>query len=255
MRVYAPAPAAYTTLRQRMWWALVQLRAAREDALAERERRRLQQRLWQAMLGPIKRFAWRRLWLAVQKQDDPIDQAALELAAQMMVNVEPIVRGGWTTAILRTLYELRPGGITPLTAAPELADAVEVQFGMQIKGIEETLRQELARLMLQTMEESKTFEEFARRIRQRWAEASRQRARMIAVTEYNRAASYAKAWTYAREPGITHKQWVTVRDPKVCATCIANEAAGPILKDSDFPSGDAHPPAHPRCRCNMVSAL
>jgi SPP1 gp7 family putative phage head morphogenesis protein len=255
MRTYAPAPAAYSTLRQRMWWALVQLQAAREDALAERERRRLQQRLWQAMLRPVRQFAWRRLWLAVQKQDDPVDQAAQELAAQMVVNVERIVRAGWTIAILRTLYELRPGGVTPLTAAPELAEAVAAQFGTLIKGIEETLREELADLMLETMQESKTFEEFARRIRQRWAEASRQRARLIAITEYNRAASYAKIWAYARDPHITHKQWVTVRDPRVCSTCIANEAAGPILKEDDFPSGDGHPPAHPRCRCNVVSAL
>jgi SPP1 gp7 family putative phage head morphogenesis protein len=238
-----------------MWWALAQLKAAREDTLAERERRRLQHRLWQAMLRPVRGFAWRRLWLAVQKQDDPVDQAAQELAAQMVAELVSIVRRGWTIAILRVLYELRPGGITPLTAAPELAHAVEVQFGRLIKGIEETLREELANMMLDTMRESKTFEEFARRIRQRWAEASRQRARLIAVTEYNRAASYAKLWVYLREPGITRKQWVTVRDPTVCSICMANEAAGPIPKDDVFPSGDSHPPAHPRCRCNVVSAL
>lgn len=59
----------------------------------------------------------------------------------------------------------------------------------------------------------------------------------------------------ARQQGMTHKRWETMRDPKVEAVCLANEAAGTIPIDSAFPSGDQRPLAHPRCRCWLRYSL
>lgn len=43
-------------------------------------------------------------------------------------------------------------------------------------------------------------------------------------------------------------------NPDACDLCKANEAASPIRIDSDAPSGDTAPPAHPRCRCTTSPA-
>ena len=43
-------------------------------------------------------------------------------------------------------------------------------------------------------------------------------------------------------------------EPDACERCLANEEASPIRIDTDFPSGDTVPPAHPRCRCTTSPA-
>lgn len=51
----------------------------------------------------------------------------------------------------------------------------------------------------------------------------------------------------ARQQGMTYKRWETMRDPRVEAICLHNEAAGTIPIGQVFPSGDQRPLAHPRC--------
>ena len=59
----------------------------------------------------------------------------------------------------------------------------------------------------------------------------------------------------ARQQGMTHKRWETMRDPKVEAICLHNEAAGTIPIDQAFPSGDQRPLAHPLCRCWLTYSM
>jgi len=74
------------------------------------------------------------------------------------------------------------------------------------------------------------------------------RPETIAVTEVIRAWN-AATLAAMKAAGIAYKTWQTMRDGKVCARCLANQAAGPVPLDAVFPSGDKHPGAHPRCRC------
>jgi 2'-5' RNA ligase len=47
--------------------------------------------------------------------------------------------------------------------------------------------------------------------------------------------------------------WENAGDARVCPSCLANTAAGPVLIGQPYPSGDAYPPAHPGgCRCAVV---
>jgi 8-oxo-dGTP pyrophosphatase MutT (NUDIX family) len=46
--------------------------------------------------------------------------------------------------------------------------------------------------------------------------------------------------------------WLTERDDRVCAACLANQGAGFTLLSRPFPSGDLAPPAHVRCRCALI---
>lgn len=78
------------------------------------------------------------------------------------------------------------------------------------------------------------------------------RAEMIANTETARAMTQASMDTY-RANSVAGKAVITAEDQRVCEFCAANEAAGPIPLDQDFPFPE--PPTHPLCRCAVVPYL
>ena len=78
------------------------------------------------------------------------------------------------------------------------------------------------------------------------------RPSLIAINEVMRAwnAAVLAVWKML---GVTYKGWQTRNDAKVCARCKANQAQGFIPIGARFSSGDEHPGAHIRCRCNLIS--
>lgn len=76
-------------------------------------------------------------------------------------------------------------------------------------------------------------------------------ARMVALTETNRAMSAATLQRY-RDNGVEAKEWLTALDQRVCGLCSDNEGDGPIPLSAYFSSGDDAPPGHPSCRCAVT---
>jgi hypothetical protein len=80
--------------------------------------------------------------------------------------------------------------------------------------------------------------------------ASPARALTIAITEQNRAVSYATSVRY-REAGLQQMQWLVFDPCKICA-----QNANQIVNiGQQFPSGDQRPPAHPNCRCALAPVI
>jgi hypothetical protein len=80
--------------------------------------------------------------------------------------------------------------------------------------------------------------------------ASPARALTIAITEQNRAVSYATSVRY-REAGLEQMQWLVFDPCKICA-----QNANQIVNiGQQFPSGDQRPPAHPNCRCALAPVI
>lgn len=76
------------------------------------------------------------------------------------------------------------------------------------------------------------------------------RALTIAITEQNRAISYATVTRY-QEAGLQEMEWIT-SDP--CDLCASND--GKVVPIGGmFPSGDTQPPAHPHCRCALLPVI
>lgn len=76
------------------------------------------------------------------------------------------------------------------------------------------------------------------------------RALTIAITESNRAISYATIARY-QEAGLQEMEWVT-SDP--CDLCADND--GEVVEIGGvFPSGDTQPPVHPHCRCALLPVI
>jgi hypothetical protein len=49
-------------------------------------------------------------------------------------------------------------------------------------------------------------------------------------------------------------RWVVDDDGTPCPDCDDNALAGPTPKGEHYPTGQAHPPAHPGCRCVLLPA-
>ena len=78
-------------------------------------------------------------------------------------------------------------------------------------------------------------------------------ALLVTQTEVTWASGRAAYAVYVAA-GIGYKRWQSRNDGRVCGTCLANQAAGAIPMAARFPSGDLHPPAHPRERCALLPA-
>jgi len=82
---------------------------------------------------------------------------------------------------------------------------------------------------------------------------SEARALLIANTEIAMANSQStlNSMRDAQKAGVKlGKSWLA--DPEACDICQANEDAGIIGIDENFPSGDDATPAHPNCECATV---
>lgn len=71
----------------------------------------------------------------------------------------------------------------------------------------------------------------------------------IATTEVHTEVEQAIADVF-EEQGVELVEWVT--EPGACPVCADNEEQGPIKRGTAFASGGTAPPAHPRCKCNLV---
>jgi hypothetical protein len=80
--------------------------------------------------------------------------------------------------------------------------------------------------------------------------ASPARALSIAITEQNRAISYATINRY-KEAGLEKMEW-EVSNP--CVKCAQN-ANQVVQIGGTFNSGNTQPPAHPNCRCVLLPVL
>lgn len=177
------------------------------------------------------------------------DEAGMELAQALAPFLEEV----YIEQSLE-LMNSQPIGIDPALINWNAVNwATDYTFDL-VKGIDETSRQTLQRVVGDYYEKGQTmgaaFDELAkaesyntltRRLERTWSPA---RAEMIAVTEITRAATEGERMI-ARELNKEGVQmipiWHTNNDALVCSICAPRN--GQEIKD------DLYPPAHPRCRC------
>jgi len=119
--------------------------------------------------------------------------------------------------------------------------------GVTIKSVAANRFDMLARILAESLDRGDSVDELADKLRPVLKDP--QWAHMIAQTETSRAISAAAHEMYSHY-GVTKMSWQVAADD-ACGACKANADAGLIGIDDRFPSGDAHPPQHPRCRCSI----
>lgn len=81
---------------------------------------------------------------------------------------------------------------------------------------------------------------------------SASRAELIAVTETAFADVQGNMIAYEESGVVVGKRWIVGSAEKLCEICADNAAQGVIPFDKQFASGRLAPPAHPRCRCDVL---
>lgn len=135
-----------------------------------------------------------------------------------------------------------------------------------VKGIDDTTKNVLKSLLGQAADEGWSYKRTAEAIIERFNEFAigrpqehiDSRAHLVAVTELGNAYTEGNL-IVARDlkaAGLdVEKAWSTVGDDKVTAECQANEDAGWIDVEEDFPSGHQRPLRFPGCRCDLLTQV
>lgn len=253
---YQPAPEGiWRESGQRvLLWALNGVLHQIEREMPEQKSKlRWQSKLERLIVKPVKAYPWSTLHgtFGITRDDDPSRPPAPEVPSK--------ITDAWASIPSVISAELW------LEAAEERADRLHLPFDREdveaamrasmdlVSSIPEQLHDRLREIMAQTYDEQKGQFAFARQIRDEFAPIAKWKAEQIAVTEWNRAASTATLLGYTKQ-GVKMKVWYTVGDNRVCELCEANAADGEIPIGETFFTGDAAPPAHPSCRCDIASA-
>ncbi|MGH9059440.1 MAG: hypothetical protein ACRDZY_08020, partial [Acidimicrobiales bacterium] len=67
------------------------------------------------------------------------------------------------------------------------------------------------------------------------------------------AAAFSRG-LYQATPAGTQVRWLVDDADGPCPDCDDNALAGPLPAGEAYPTGQAHPPAHPGCRCLLAPA-
>lgn len=190
-------------------------------------------------------------WVAGRRSAEAVVDAVRDAANPGLLD-DPAVR------IVVDWSDFVPGH--PDAAAQVLsADGGDVRWltllanaGVTVKGVAEHRLDEIAMVLADGLERGANLDELTTALRGVLDDADW--AQMTAWTETNRAMSAAAVAQYG-DMGLEASQWQTAYDQRVCRRCQRNEQAGAVPLGEEFPSGDAHPPGHPRCRCALVPVI
>ncbi|PGM92296.1 phage head morphogenesis protein [Bacillus cereus] len=119
------------------------------------------------------------------------------------------------------------------------------------KGIHETTKDRLRAVMLKNLSDGMGVDALSVSIADVMSEASNYRAMMIARTETTYAMNYGNLIAYKGANRNT-KTWLTGNDERVCKECGGLHGETVDI-DEPFNNGKMCPPAHPHCRCTMIS--
>jgi len=146
---------------------------------------------------------------------------------------------------------------------PRAVEFLKNNAALKVTAINETTRKEIARIVTDGTEKGLSYQKMAREIKNKFAEFSERkpqlhianRAELVAVTETANAYETGNQIFVQdlQDRGLrVIKSWLTVGDDRVSDGCQENEDEGWINENDVFPSGDAHPPRFPGCRCTCL---
>jgi hypothetical protein len=144
----------------------------------------------------------------------------------------------------------RPGdrAAALLLRPPDAFKKLLASQGITFKELSDTTIRDIGNAVGEAIELGLPAQRSAKRIKDHVASASR--ALSIAITEQNRAISFATINRY-KEAGLEKMEW-EVSSP--CDKCAQN-ANQVVNIGGTFNSGNTQPPAHPHCRCVLLPVL
>lgn len=193
----------------------------------------------------------------VTKAEDPVDSLISALSLGPMAHIDselgPVAQdAGWK--FLAQINVPRPQPLFDRVSDRAVSWASDHAAEL-VTGVEETTVDGLRTLISDGLEENIGLDAISQRIQDSYL-FSEERAALIAQTEVAAANQQGvlEGMEAAEAAGV-HIQKVWLPDDEACDVCLDNASDGPIPLDEEFSSGDDRPPAHPNCRCNMISEI
>jgi SPP1 gp7 family putative phage head morphogenesis protein len=145
---------------------------------------------------------------------------------------------------------VKDGGITVdwSLLATEARDFAQRYVYDLIRGLDETTRRDVQRIVAQWIESGAGLDELKAALREVFSDKAR--AALIAQTESTRAYAEGSLERY-RRADVQLIKWNTVRSGDVCVICeeLGKQPPAPINVGFRASSGNSTPPNHPGCRC------
>ncbi len=197
-------------------------------------------------------------WYVRTLQTAPLTEAGLEITAAQLAEFEAITNQ-WLGIIYRGggAFALQSVGADDAftTVGPKLTLAVEERVRLLVTTVPQTLKDQVASVIREGLEQDQTFTQIATNIRTEAPALTGWQAERIARTEGITGYNESQHIAYT-EAGVPYKTWEVAGGP--CPLC---EGLGFKYGTTPIPMGDAfeyegfvseYPPAHPNCRCVMV---
>ena len=112
------------------------------------------------------------------------------------------------------------------------------------------IRARVERVLDEAAREDVDLATVSERISSVYREWRAQRVEQLAT--HHLVAAWSRG-TFVATPEGTPLRWI-VDDDGPCPDCDDNALAGSVPRGQPFPTGQLHPPAHPGCRCTIVTA-
>jgi SPP1 gp7 family putative phage head morphogenesis protein len=149
-------------------------------------------------------------------------------------------------------FRYRDAGIeAEFSVSKQLLRNIKKQEKNTLISIDETTKEWMAKVIYQSANAGQSHMDISRNLRSGLDRVVEYRSDVIAEQE---AAMLLGIITLSafEEKQIMTKRLITARDELVCPICTADEAAGSIALDDEFPSGNKTTPIHIGCRCFLV---
>jgi hypothetical protein len=182
----------------------------------------------------------------VSQMTGQVSQEILEEAARLAETAADSLLRTMTEADLNTLGKTISQGIAEGLNPRDIARRLE-----EVQGLDSNRAAAFEKFRAELEASDLTDAQIAAREEAEFQRLLRERRETIARTESAKAVSEGDRLD-AVARGVKYKLWQTTGDDRVSDECQANEAAGPIPIDDDFPSGVATAPQHPNCRCAVT---
>ena len=203
-----------------------------------------------------------RLHPTVREAEDPgHDSIVSEVAASLSTQIYavPVTAGEQETFTGAIRTAVQNGGEAAAdmlsTNIPQSTESFIAEyltdggFSRLTGDLDKTTVDNLAKAVADAYESGADFDGVVQAVKDSFADAMSNRARMIAQTELNDAWNQS-VFHFGGEAGATMKSWII--EPGACIICIGNSLQGSIPMEEDFDSGDDAPTAHPFCNCSLM---
>ena len=148
----------------------------------------------------------------------------------------------------------------------EYLTSTTFRFGREVT---KTTNRKVGKLLADSIKKGEGIPVIRRKLQRLFTQFTKTRAERIARSEVIRATSFATEESYIQSGVVSHKEWLTALDERVCQWCMPMNRRVIPLKEKFFAYNDAfqgnqggvlnfdytsiqYPPLHPSCRCTLI---